>query len=71
MDNLWHVQPERVAGEWEARRIFLDHGYVDGPRRVGVTHNRRGDRLFFLTYSDAERAAAALNAAPVQLGMGL
>jgi hypothetical protein len=60
VDNLWYV-----------RRIFVSYGMVCGPRVVGVTHNRRGERLFFPKYDDAERAAARLNAKPVQLGMML
>lgn len=68
---FWAAQLEAPApapsGAWEARRVFLDHGYIVGPRVVGVTHTPRGETLFYRIFADAERAAETLNGRGRQL----
>lgn len=60
------------AAEWRADRVFVSYGVISGPRHItGITHNRRGERLFFQQYAEAERVAQALNARGEQLEMVL
>lgn len=57
-------------GDWYAERLWLDCGLVrsrSGRKVTGVTHNRRGERLFFFhNVAGAEAAAALLNLRDVQ-----
>lgn len=66
---FWAAQmerPEPSGATWEARRVFVSAGYIVGPRQAGITHNRRGETLFYRVYADAEQAATALNAGLAQ-----
>lgn len=78
---FWAAQFEAPTpvgdGDWYVDRLFVGCGQVcsrRGRRITGVTHNQRGELLFFPAYAEAERAAAVLNArdrAPVQLELAL
>lgn len=60
------MQTDDRAGDWYAERLWLDCGLVSsrtGRTALGITHNGRGERLFFFhDVAGAEAAAAALNA---------
>lgn len=69
---FWAAQLERLAlptDRWEARRVFLDRGFVAGPRRTGITHTRRGETLYYFDFANAESAAQALNGTMEQRGL--